>query len=161
MGILDEYMKQREIDSENIDNNVPIDGIKMSDEDYDRYCIRLNEIRKEIDESEKIYNPSTNENKNTFTDDVMMSMFNMSYNKTTESELNVVSDEVRPVIKRAYCPKCGNEIISMSPVIFNPFTMERICRYDCKCGWKANLDYAYPRVVFVDNDNNEFDAYAK
>lgn len=163
MGILDDYKKQFELDAETQNNNAPVDGINMTENEYDEYQKRLNEMRNEIKEADEKYNPSTSEsNNNVFSSDVM-GQFNEKYNKYTEAELKVTSEEVKPIIKRAFCPKCGKEIINTAPVMFNPFTMDKICKYDCECGWKANLDYAYPRVVFVDkyNYNNEFEAYTK
>jgi hypothetical protein len=71
---------------------------------------------------------------------------------------NVV--EVEPRLIRAYCPKCGREIVS-SPMLYNPFTFEGCCSYDCECGLHAELDHAYPRILFVDADNNEYEAYTK
>ena len=30
-------------------------------------------------------------------------------------------------VKRAYCPECGNELVSKFPAMFNPFTQEKQC----------------------------------
>lgn len=68
-------------------------------------------------------------------------------------------EEVKVLIKRVYCPNCGKEIISKYPTMFNPFTGEKIGRYDCECGFKANLDYAYPRVIFMDKNGEEIKAF--
>jgi hypothetical protein len=43
--------------------------------------------------------------------------------------------------------------------MINPYTMERIARYDCKCGAKLNLDHAYPRLVFYNTEREEIKVY--
>lgn len=78
-----------------------------------------------------------------------------------ESELKIETVPVTVKLIKAYCPKCGKEIISDTPIMFNPFTKQKICMYKCECGYEENIEYAYPRVVFVDDNNNEYEAYAK
>lgn len=72
------------------------------------------------------------------------------------------TEEVKPVMKRAYCPKCGHEIVSTTPVMFNPYLGVKICRYDCpKCGAKYNLEYSYPRVAYVNSQGEEVNAFGQ
>lgn len=86
----------------------------------------------------------------------------MIENPVLESELEHTITPVVPRLIRAYCPKCGKEIINKAPVMFNPFNYQRVNIYKCDCGFEANLEYAYPRVVFVDEKNNiEYTAYTK
>lgn len=78
----------------------------------------------------------------------------------TEAELNTERVDVKPVVIRAFCPHCGREIKTNS-AMYNPFTFEKVVRYDCECGLHAELDHTYPHVVFMDAENNEYDAYSK
>lgn len=65
-------------------------------------------------------------------------------------------------IKHAYCPECGEELISKLPPMFNPFTGERQCIHKCgKCSKSYNLDYSYPRLVFLDEQSNEIFAHCE
>ena len=63
------------------------------------------------------------------------------------------------IIKHFYCPECGEELISKAPPMFNPYTFERICLHECKCGKRYNLDYAYPRFVLINKEGDEINAY--
>ena len=79
-----------------------------------------------------------------------------------ESEIKTERIDVRPVLVRGYCPKCGKEIISMCPPMYNPYTLEKRNIHKCgSCGWTGNLEHSYPRIVFIDAQNNEYDAYTK
>lgn len=79
-----------------------------------------------------------------------------------ESEIKTEKIDVRPVLVKGYCPKCGKEIVSICPPMYNPFTFEKRNVHKCgNCGWTGNLEYSYPRIVFVDADNNEYEAYTK
>lgn len=77
---------------------------------------------------------------------------------------NLIKEENVPsiTVKRAYCEECGEELISAIPPMFNPYTLERICKHTCKkCGKEYNLEYAYPRLVIKDNNGNEIPAYIR
>lgn len=78
-----------------------------------------------------------------------------------ESKNLIKSEEVaKTIVKHAYCENCNEELISSAPPMFNPFTLERICRHVCsKCGIEYNLEYAYPRLVFLNSKNEEIKAY--
>lgn len=78
-----------------------------------------------------------------------------------EDDLRTECVKTTPVVKRAYCPKCGKEIVSRGPVMYNPYTYEASSPYICECGWKANLEYSYPRVSFMLEDGTLIEAYAK
>ena len=151
MGLLDDYQKMVEEDEKNLNNNAPVDGIEMSEEEMKEYEKRLNEMREEIKNNEdcsidceKCYN---NELK--------------PLDKIKEEDLKTKYTKVTPMVKRAYCPECGKEIISNAPTMFNPFTFEKTNPYKCECGWKGDLEYAYPRVVFVADNGEQIEAYAK
>jgi predicted RNA-binding Zn-ribbon protein involved in translation (DUF1610 family) len=79
-----------------------------------------------------------------------------------ESDIKTERIDVRPVLVKGYCPKCGKEIVSVCPPMYNPFTFEKRNVHKCgNCGWTGNLEYSYPRIVFVDANNNEYEAYTK
>lgn len=59
---------------------------------------------------------------------------------------------------RAYCPKCGKELVSKAPPMFNPFTFEKVCIHEC-CGTKFNLDKTYPHIAYFDEEGNEINAF--
>lgn len=80
--------------------------------------------------------------------------------KLNEAEMEVAQNiVVQPInnisVKRAYCPQCGNELVSQFPAMFNPFTQEKQCIHKCSCGKMYNLEYSYPRIVFSDENNKE------
>lgn len=81
--------------------------------------------------------------------------------KFYEEDLKTEYVKVAPMVKRAYCPECGKEIISRGPVMYNPFSFEKTCPHVCDCGWRGDLEYAYPRVVFVMENGTQIEAYAK
>ena len=59
---------------------------------------------------------------------------------------------------RAYCPKCGKELVAKAPIMYNPFTMEKMALHEC-CGEKYNLDRTYPHIAFYDEDGNEIKSF--
>ena len=59
--------------------------------------------------------------------------FMIEYPRVTENELDsnnatVIDNDVKIIVKRAYCPNCHREIISKVPLLFNPYTMEKIAK---------------------------------
>lgn len=79
----------------------------------------------------------------------------MSEKELVESGL-IKDAEVHKInVRRAYCKKCGKEIVCQVPSMFNPFTLEKQANYKCECGEMLNLDHAYPRIVFLDENNEE------
>lgn len=85
--------------------------------------------------------------------------------KLTEDEMieqgHIKPQDVSSIkVLHAYCTECGEELVSDTPTCFNAYTMEKISIHNCKkCGKKYNLEYAYPRVVFLDEDGNEIIAF--
>lgn len=64
------------------------------------------------------------------------------------------------MVAHAYCPKCGTELISKTPKMFNPYTGESMAPHVCeKCHEEYNLEYAYPRLVILGADNKEVQAF--
>lgn len=80
----------------------------------------------------------------------------LTENNLLENNL-IKTDSINSLyVKRAYCPECGKELTTKFPSMFNPFTQEKQCIHECTtCGIKYNLDYAYPRIAFMDENNNE------
>lgn len=150
MGIIDDYMAQVAKEKEEKLSNLNIEETTGELDDI------LNDIDEDIEAEIERLRRDPND---------MMNAFYNEYPKVTEEELvkgNYIKDEeVKPMVRRVYCPKCGKELVSNSPLLLNPYTGERIAKHECECGYKANLDYAYPRICFVDNNNNEVIAYSR
>ena len=150
MGLLDDYKKMVEEDEKNLNNDAPVDGIEMTDEEMKMYEKKLNEMREEIKN-----NDCMDDSKNDCDAEIK------PLTKYKEEDLKTEYVKVMPMVKRAYCPECGKEIVNRGPVMYNPFTFEKTCPHKCECGWKGDLEYAYPRVVFVTENGTQIEAYAK
>lgn len=83
--------------------------------------------------------------------------FRDEYPKTNINDLVTSDEDVKVVIEHVFCPKCGEELISNAPVMHNPFTLEKICKIECKCGFKANLNKSVPHIKYVNNNNIEIE----
>lgn len=152
MGILDDYKQAVEEDAQNLNNDAPMEGFEMTEEERKEYEKHLNEMREQIKNNEdcgidceKAYNKE----------------FIDPYVKVEEKDLKTDYVKVTPMVKRAYCPECGKEIVNTIPSMYNPFSFEKVNRFECDCGWKANLPYSYPRVVFVTENGVQIEAFAK
>lgn len=152
MNLLDEHQKMVAEDELNQNNYGPIDGVKLSDEEVKEFEKRLNEMREQI---------KNNEDCGIDVEKACNKEFVDPYEKVDEKDLKTEYVKVTPMVKRAYCPKCGAEIINNIPSMYNPFSFEKINRFECDCGWQANLPYSYPRVVFVTENGVQIDAFAK
>lgn len=146
MGIIDEYMAQMAKEKNLLADKQREGEIETLKEEYNEDLeAKIAELRNDPND--------------------MMNMFYREYKKVTEEELleqNLVKDEtVTPIVRRVFCPNCGKELVSKSPLLINPYTNERIAKHECECGYKANLDYAYPRICFMDKENNEVIAYSR
>lgn len=150
MGLLDDYKKMVEEDEKNLNNDAPVDGIEMTDEEMKMYEKKLNEMR------EKIKNDDCMDDGKNDCDAEIKPL-----TKYKEEDLKTEYVKVMPMVKRAYCPECGKEIVNRGPVMYNPFTFDKTCPHKCECGWKGDLEYAYPRVVFVTENGTQIEAYAK
>lgn len=154
-SILDNYKRQLEEDRANKkwDNTPPSLDDELGDSfsmhvDMEQVQQRVKELRDDPNDMENVYNK-----------------FNAEYPKITENELDEtgktkIQEDIKVCVKRVYCPNCGKELISKSPVMFNPFTLEKVAKHECSCGFKCNLDYAYPRLMYVDSENNEINAFS-
>lgn len=152
MGILDDYKQAVEEDAQNLNNDAPVDGVEMTADEMEEYRKRLNEMREQIKNNEDCGIDCEKACNKEFVD---------PYVKVNEEDIKCEYVKVSPMIKRAYCPECGKEIINTIPPMYSPFTFEKINRFECDCGWKANLPYSYPRVVFITDNGTQIDAFGK
>jgi hypothetical protein len=116
--------------------------------DKEAVAAQVRELRNDPNDMENVFNK-----------------FNREFPRVKEEELDaqgktVIDDSVRIVVKRAYCPECGREIVSSVPLMFNPYTMEKIAKYECSCGAKFNFEHSYPRIVYYDSKGNEIKVFA-
>ena len=177
-NILDAYKAM--VETSNDDNNLPDNFSGSENFDQEAYKTALEEMRRKIDEYDKHGTingevvkikdlgdgmpdmaDKTESVPEIDDETTILTMFKNDYKDTPEDELKTIKEECVPVVVRAFCPKCGKEIISTAPVMFNPYTLQKICKYDCECGWKANLEFAYPRILFRNQNGEEFDCYSK
>ncbi len=149
MGILDEYRTQVAKDKEKVNNDFP-ENSTLSEKDRSEYEKCLNELRNNSNDIENAYIQR------------MAQMKKMNEKEMEESNMIKNEENIKIFIKRAYCEDCGEEIISNAPPMFNPFTFEKVCKHTCsKCGKVYNFEYAYPRIVIIDNNNNEIPAFTR
>lgn len=142
MSILEEYMKEVNLYN-NSQGDEKIDDYNFSEAEKEQF---LKEIRRIKESPDDIVNKFHNDYKN------------ISENEMDTRDLTAVS-EAKVFVKRAYCPNCGRELVCVHPLLSNPYNGEKIAKHECSCGFKANLEYAYPRIVFKDKDNNEIIAF--
>lgn len=147
MGILEEYKLQLEKDRETEDKMFP-EGSQLTENKRKEYEKRLEEIRNSTDDMENAYRKK------------MAEMKHMSEDEMEQKNLLKEEEIDKIVVKHAYCTECGEELISKTPALFNPFTLERVCKHICtKCGTIFNLEYAYPRIAFLNNKGEEIPAF--
>ena len=149
MGILDKYKAQLEEDKKNENVSFP-EGSQLKEEQREEYVKTLKELRNNSNDMENTYRAKIAEMKQMSEND--MENNNLINNETVE----------QVIVKHAYCEECGEELISDTPPMFNPFTFERICRHTCKkCGKLYNLEFAYPRLAFMNNKGEELPAFTR
>lgn len=149
MGILDKYKVQLEEDKKNEDVSFP-EGSHLKEEQREEYVKTLKELRNHSNDMENTYRTKMAEMK-------QMSESDMESNKLINNEM-----VEKVIVKHAYCEECGEELISNAPPLFNPFTFERVCKHTCaKCGKIYNLEFAYPRLAFIDNKGEELPAFTR
>ena len=149
MGILDKYKAQLEEDKKNEDVSFP-EGSHLKEGQREEYVKTLKELRNNSNDMENTYRTKMAEMK-------QMSESDMESNKLINNEM-----VEKVIVKHAYCEECGEELISNAPPLFNPFTFERVCKHTCaKCGKIYNLEFAYPRLAFIDNKGEELPAFTR
>ena len=149
MGILDKYKAQLEEDKKNENVSFP-EGSQLKEEQREEYVKALKELRNNSNDMENTYRAKIAEMKQMSEND--MENNNLINNETVE----------QVIVKHAYCEECGEELISNVPPMFNPFTFERVCKHTCKkCGKIYNLEFAYPRLAFINNKGEELPAFTR
>ena len=149
MGILDKYKAQLEEDKKNENVSFP-EGSQLKEEQREEYVKVLKELRNNSNDMENTYRAKIAEMKQMSEND--MENNNLINNETVE----------QVIVKHAYCEECGEELISNVPPMFNPFTFERVCKHTCKkCGKIYNLEFAYPRLAFMNNKGEELPAFTR
>lgn len=171
MGILDQYKKAIEAERKLENTELPNGCDSMTDEEMVKYEETLNKLRNAEFTEDEIQEAINNSRKN-------MKMLECEHNgglnergmemqarltKITDDELDKLSllksepvSEIRVI--RAYCPKCGKELVSKNPPMYNPFTMEKVCLHEC-CGVKYNLDKPYPHIAYIGSDGSEIKSF--
>lgn len=144
--ILEEYKKQLELDKQRENYDLPegVSESQFTEEMKEAYRKEVDKLRGNTDELEHVYQ-----------------RFHDTYRKLNDEEINKTAkdEDVKVVIKHAFCPECGKEIVSKLPVMFNPYTGEKIARYDCECGAKFNMEHSYPRIMYVNAEGKEISAF--
>jgi len=147
MGILDDYKAQLEKDKENENNDFP-EGSKLNESQREEYEKCLKELRNNELSIENAYEKKK------------MEMRQLKEDEMAQNNLIKGEDVNRVIVIHAFCEDCGEELISNAPPMFNPFTFEKVCKHVCaKCGKVYNLEYAYPRLGFLDINNKEIKAF--
>ena len=179
-SILEQYQKQVQNDrvGETYDHDNAENNLQMTDEEYEYYKQTIDDLREQMYENVPKEMKSRVENKsypksllNTEppaeykTNEIILNI-NGDKNlppdgmKFSEEELNSIDEHYisftgNSYIKRAYCPYCGEEIITKNPTMYNPFNFEPICIYKCtKCKHEYRIDGSYPRFYILDPNNN-------
>lgn len=144
MSILSKYLSQvkEERDLEEIEG-INLDDINVSDSEKEQLIKEIKRIREDPND--------------------IANRFHNEYKSISENDLDIkgLTSEIKVSvkIKRAFCPNCGKELISKSNPINNSYNVERIAKHECECGYKANLEYAYPRVMFIDENGVEIKGF--
>lgn len=149
MDILEEYKKQFELDKQNENYELPktTEGNqppRLTEEQLEVYKKELDTYRKN--------------------DEDLLKAFQQKFIPLTDKELKekgkLTPVQVNLKVIKAYCPECGEEIISKMPSLFNAFTLEKHAKYECpKCGAKYDLENAYPRLAVFDMYGNEIKCF--
>ena len=91
----------------------------------------------------------------------MANKFHREYPTISDKQMDeqglLSSEKIDAYLIHAYCPKCGKELRCSHKLYCNPYTRQTIAKHECSCGFKANLQYAYPRLVYIDKDNKQIE----
>ena len=145
-SILDEYKKQSELDKQKTEIEAP-EGVNYTPEQFKRYQEEVKKLREDPNDIENVYRK-----------------FHETHRPLSEEELDGAGftkiEEIKQiVVKRAYCPNCKREITSKVPMMFNPYTLEKIAKYNCECGSNFNMEHSYPRIMYIDNEGKEINVF--
>lgn len=160
-SILGRYRKELEFDKKNENYDLPKSFA-------DKIGSKNNEMCKEIDKKNiGEYKKKLDELRNSSLDMENQYKAAMVKIKNFKEEDLLISNCIKHttidkiMVKHAYCPECGKELVNKYPPMFNPFTHEKQCIHECECGLKYNLEYSYPRIAFYDANNNEIFAHCE
>ena len=166
MGILDQYKKAIEEETENMD--FPSGDTTLTENDREEYEKTLTKMRRgysteEVNEAIENSKKNMNELDETHNGGMNETAIKMRFERVKDTELSdkgLLKESPISDIKiiRAYCPICGKELISKSPALYNPFSMEKVCIHEC-CGKRFNLDKTYPHIAYYDENGEEIIAY--
>lgn len=142
-NILNEYLRQVSLDKqrEETEDSSPVfnDDIEesvMSDADPVAVAAMVNEMKNDLND--------------------MVNSYAREYKQMTDSELSSMGllkeSTVSTRVVRAYCPMCGEELVCCHNPYKNPHNGAVIARHNCKCGFKANLEHAFPYIEINDKD---------
>lgn len=169
MGILDNYKKMLEAEKEQENMNFPTDT-NLTEEDREAYEAALKKMRNADFSQKEVEEAINNSRKN------MDALGEVHVGGNNEKTMKIaqpekITDEQliemglldsKPIsdirVIRAYCPKCGKELVAKAPPMYNPFTMEKMCLHEC-CETKYNLDKSYPHIAFIGKDGEEIIVY--
>ena len=166
MSILDEFKKTslRDIMNEsNIEITTENEELLNKMEEYAEYgTIEGKEVVIEKNNEEIDYDCEVNANENEYAETKLENEEGLGFFLPNdipfyEAKDLIISKEYdyKPVVIRAYCPQCEEEIVCKGPAMYNPFSFEKMVHHTCKCGWKGRLDNAYPRFVLLNTKTNE------
>lgn len=183
MSILEQFQKQVELDrqQENYDLSNTDELKSMTEDEYEEYKRTIDDLREQMyvdvpkQMSTRIEAPSfpnslvdvkkkENETANrmdevmTTNEDGERTFDGHRVYKTEELETHIdeIQGNLRLAIKRAKCPICGEDLESVIPTMYNPFNFNPVTPVKCKhCGEQYMVDYSYPRLVVLDENNNE------
>lgn len=159
MGILDSFKKQKEIDK--LNENYYTEGVEnMTPEELEEYKKTVDEMREEMEtpvhtDGTRIVNKSYPKFDANDTDSEYKRILDEELT-TEDLELTELANATKLVLRSAICPDCGIEMKSNLPTMYNPFTGESYSKTTCEnCGKTYSLEHSYPRLMILDNENNE------
>lgn len=164
MGILEQYKAALEAEKNGENMDFPSDT-NLTEKDKPAYEEALRKMRKGDFSQEEIEEAISNSKKNMkslngehngveFEKTQIQQPTKIGYDELIAQGLLKECEITDIRVIRAYCPKCGKELVAKAPPMYNPFTMEKMCLHEC-CGEKYNLDKTYPHIAFYGEDNEE------
>lgn len=66
----------------------------------------------------------------------------------------IKSTPLKPVLMRAYCPKCGSELKSILVLLTNPSIYEHKCT-NSSCNYVIDLEDQYPKIGYEEIKNEQ------
>ena len=132
-NILEEYLRMTENEpdiTEKIRNNLDKD---FSDEFNEQVINKVREIKNHPDDIANSWKKKSE-----------------AYPEIDEGEITIVDTPITPVIRRAYCPDCGEEIVTNGFQHINAITGKRQVLYSCpSCNRKMSIGNEFPRIEYL------------